>query len=123
MLSYNELKVGTLFEFEGTPYEVLSYEFLRMQQRKPVAKTRIRNLITGQALERNFHQNEILKEIEIDKEEVIYLYNHKDEYWFCEKGNPKNRFKIPKEKIGDGINFLKQNTNVTVLKIKELLIE
>jgi len=60
MLSYNDLKIGTMFKFEGQPYEVLEYSFLRMQQRKPVAKTKIKNLITGQVLERNFHQNESL---------------------------------------------------------------
>ena len=73
MLSYNELKIGTLFEVDGTPYEVLSYEFLRMQQRKPVAKTKIKNLKTGQVMERNFHQNENLKEIEVDKVTIISL--------------------------------------------------
>ena len=95
MLSYNELKIGTMFKFEGTPYEVVEYEFLRMQQRKPVAKTKIRNLFTGQILERNFHQNEALESIEVDKIPITYLYNHRGEFWFCEKGNPKNRFKIP----------------------------
>jgi elongation factor P len=122
MLSYNELKIGTLFEFEGTPYEVLDYEFLRMQQRKPVAKTRIKNLLTGQVIERNFHQNEALKEIEIDKVNIIYLYSHRDEYWFCEKGNPKNRFKLPKEKIDGGIQFIKPNTEVLSMKLGEQIL-
>lgn len=122
MLSYNELKIGTLFSFEGTPYEVLDYEFLRMQQRKPVAKTRIKNLLTGQVIERNFHQNEVLKEIEIDKVNIIYLYSHRDEYWFAEKGNPKNRFKLPVTKFGDGIRFIKSNTEVLAIKLGEEII-
>lgn len=122
MLSYNELKIGTLFSFEGTPYEVLDYEFLRMQQRKPVAKTRIKNLITGQVVERNFHQNESLKEIEIDKVPIIYLYSHRDEYWFCEKGNPKNRFQLPLSKFGEGIKFIKANTEVLAMKLGDLIL-
>ena len=122
MLSYNELKIGTLFSFEGTPYEVLDYEFLRMKQRKPVAKTRIKNLLTGQCIERNFHQNETLKEIEIDKVNIIYLYSHRDEYWFAEKGNPKNRFKLPIEKISKGIEFIKPNTEVLAMKLGEQIL-
>ncbi len=122
MLSYNELKIGILFSFEGTPYEVLDYEFLRMQQRKPVAKTRIKNLLTGQVIERNFHQNETIKEIEIDKINIVYLYGHRDEYWFCERSNPKNRFKIPKEKIGSGIAFIRPNTEVLAIKLGEQIL-
>lgn len=119
MLSYNELKIGTMFEFEGTPYEVLDYEFLRMQQRKPVAKTRIKNLLNGQVTERNFHQNEAISEIEIDKVPVTFLYSNRGEFWFCEKGKPANRFKIDESKIGTGAQFLKQNTEVTAVKLED----
>ena len=122
MLSYNELKIGTMFKFEGIPYEVTEYEFLRMQQRKPVAKTKIRNLFTGQILERNFHQNEALESIEVDKITITYLYNHRGEFWFCEKGNPKNRFKIPEEKIGPQSRFLKPNSDITAMKLDEQIL-
>jgi len=35
-LAYNELKPGTIIVLEGDPWEVKEYDFLRMQQRKPV---------------------------------------------------------------------------------------
>lgn len=122
MLSYNELKIGTMFKFEGVPYEVLEYEFLRMQQRKPVAKTRIKNLLTGQVIERNFHQNEALESIEVDKKPITYLYNHRDEWWFSEKDNPKNRFKLEESKIGPAAKFLKPNTEVTALQLEDKVL-
>ncbi len=122
MLSYNELKIGTMFAFEGTPYEVLDYEFLRMQQRKPVAKTRIKNLLTGQVVERNFHQNEALESIEVEKQEITFLYANRGEYWFCEKGKPGNRFKMEESKIGAVAKFLKPNSDITVMKLDELII-
>ena len=122
MLSYNELKIGTLFKFEGTPYEVLEYEFLRMQQRKPVAKTRIKNLLNGQITERNFHQNEALSEIEVERKTITFLYSNRGEFWFCEKGNPKNRFKLEESKIGIGAKFLKSNSDVTSLVLDEQII-
>lgn len=122
MLSYNDLKIGIMFKFEGIPYEVLDYEFLRMQQRKPVAKTRIKNLLTGQVIERNFHQNEAISEIDVEKENITFLYSNRGEHWFCEKGNPKNRFKIEESKIGPGIRFLKPNSEVLAMKLDELIL-
>ncbi|MDD5547382.1 MAG: elongation factor P [Candidatus Pacebacteria bacterium] len=123
MLSYNELKIGTMFKFEGQPYQVLEYEFLRMQQRKPVAKTRLKNLITGQVLERAFHQNEKLEDIDVEKTPIIYLYNNRGEFWFCEKGNPKNRFTLPEAKIGPAGKFLKSNSEVTAVKLDEQILD
>ncbi len=119
MLSYNELKIGTMFEFEGTPYEVLDYEFLRMQQRKPVAKTRIKNLLTGQVIERNFHQNEPISEIEVEKVPTTFLYANRGEFWFCEKGKPANRFQIEEAKIGAPARFLKSNIEVIAVKLED----
>ncbi len=122
MLTYNDLKNGVLFVLEGQPYEVLEYEFLRMQQRKPVAKTRIKNLITGKIVERNFHQNESFAEAEIEKETIKYLYNHRGEYWFSTPKDPSNRFSMTEEQIGESAKFLKTNIEVTAMKFQDQII-
>jgi len=122
MLAYNELKRGALFILDGEPHEVLEYEFLRMQQRKPVAKTKIKNLINGKITERNFHQNETFEEADIAKEEVKYLYHHRGEFWFSKKDDPSARFKLSESQIGLAAQFLKQNSLVTALKFNDQII-
>lgn len=122
MLTYNDLKKGVLFELDGEPYEVLEYEFLRMQQRKPVAKTKIRNLITGKITERNFHQNETFEAAEIEKQPVKFLYGHRGEFWFAEPENPAKRFALKEEIIGPPAKFLKPNAEVTAVKFSERII-
>lgn len=118
MLAYNELNEGVRFVYEGEPYEVISFAFLRMQQRKPVAQTDIKNLLTGKLLQRNFHSNEVFEEVEIDKEEVKYLYNSKGEFWFSAKNDPSKRFKMSEEAAGTAAHFTKPNTIVTALRWK-----
>jgi elongation factor P len=122
MLSYNDLKEGAMFVYEGSPYEVIHFAFLRMQQRKPVAQTSIKNLITGKILERNFHMNESFEEVEIDKLPVKYLYHAKDEYWFCEAKDPSKRFALKEDIAGTAAQFTKQNTEVMALKWNEKII-
>lgn len=122
MLNYNELKPGTVFKLDGQPYEVLEYEFLRMQASKPVAKTKIKNLVTGQVASKNFHSYETFEEIEVEKQSITYLYNHHDEYWFCEKGNPKNRFKLSEAQIGEQAKFMKPNSDVLALKAEDTIL-
>ena len=122
MLSYNDLKEGTLFVYEGQPYEVISFAFLRMQQRKPVAQTEIKNLITGKILQRNFHMNENFEEVEIEKQTVKLLYINKDAYWFCDAKDPSKRFSISEDIAGIGGKFTKQNTEVTAIRWKDQVI-
>lgn len=122
MLDYNDLKIGTTFLYEGQPYEVLEYSFLRMQQRKPVAQTRMRNLLNGKIIERNFHMNEKFEEVEIERQLIKFLYHHRDEYWFSEKDNPSKRFSLKEDVLGDPAKFLKANTEVVAIKWGEKII-
>jgi len=122
MLSYNELRRGIMFILDGEPYEVLEYEFLRMQQRKPVAKTKIKNLISGKIVERSFHQNESFEEAELQREKVKFLYAHRDQYWFSAKDNPANRFMIAENFLGQKALFFKQNSEAEALKFNDKII-
>lgn len=111
-----------MFVYEGAPYEVIHFAFLRMQQRKPVAQTSIKNLITGKILERNFHMNESFEEVEIEKLPVKYLYHNKDEYWFCQVKDMSKRFSLKEDIAGTAAQFTKQNTEVMALQWNDKII-
>ena len=123
MLSYTDLRKGILFVMEGDPYEVLEAHFLRMQQRKAVVQTKIRNLMTGKVLDRNFQPSDNFEEAEIEKMEAVFIYKSRGECWFHELGNPKNRFSLKEENAGEGINFIKANTQVTTWSFKDKVIQ
>ncbi len=122
MLSYTDLIKGVVFVMDGDPYEVLESHFLRMQQRKAVVQTKIRNLITGKVLDRNFQPSDSFEETELEKKPAVFLYSHRDQYWFTEENNPKNRFSIAAEILGESRQFLKPNTKVTLLLFGEKII-
>jgi elongation factor P len=123
MLSYNELTKGTLFILEGAPYEVLEMNFLRMQQRKATVNTKIRNLITGKVLERNWQGSDSFEEAEIERKNSKFLYANRGEYWFCDEKNAADRFSLSEEVIGDSAKFLKPNTPVIATIFKDKVIK
>ena len=112
MLSYNELKPGEYIVIDGQPYVVLEFNFLRMQQRKPVVQTKIKNLITGKVVERSFQSSDKVEEAEIEIKPIKYLYNHRGEFWFCEEKNLSARFKLEKAIIGDSADLIRPNSIV-----------
>jgi len=111
-LSYTDLKKGVLFVYEGQPWEVLDSGFLRMQQRKAVMQTKIRNLMNGKIVDRNWQASDNFEEADVEKKETMFLYAHRGEFWFCEPENPKNRFSLKEELLGSSASFLKPNTKV-----------
>lgn len=109
-LGVNELKPKTFFIYEGQPYVVLETHHLKMQQRRPTVQVRMRNLMNGKLLERNFAQSDIFEEADIERTKVKFLYNHKDQYWFSHENEPSKRFLLTEELIGEATKFLKANT-------------
>jgi len=122
MLGMNDLKIGTFFIIEGQPYEVLYSQHLKMQQRRPVMQTKIKNLLTGKIVERNFQQSDYFEKADIQKKEVKFLYAHREQFWFSEADDPSKRFQLTEDIIGDSTRFLKPNTMVTSLLFNDKII-
>ena len=115
MLEYNEILPHKFIVMDGAPYEVLDAHIFRMQQRKPVNQTKLKNLITGKVTEATFHQQDKMPEAEIEERDVKYLYTNKGEYWFCEANDPSKRFKLEAAILGNGIQFIKPNSMVKAI--------
>ncbi|MEK7582312.1 MAG: elongation factor P [Patescibacteria group bacterium] len=111
----NDLKPKVFFIFEGQPYLVLETHHLKMQQRRPVVQTKMRNLLNGKMLERNFAQSDVFEEADITRGNVKFLYNHRGEFWFVDPKDSSKRFQLKEELIGNQAKFLKPNTILEAL--------
>ena len=121
-LSYTDLIKGALFVLNGEPYEVMESHFLRMQQRKAVVQTKVKNLITGKILERNWQPSDTFEEAEVDPKKAIFIYKSKDECWFHEESDKSKRFAMKEEALGSAARFLKANTPVTTFVFNDKVI-
>lgn len=118
MLSYFDLRKGTRFILEGQPYEVLEFQQMYKAQDMVVAKTKIRNLITGRVHEKNFHQGDTFEEAELEKIEIKFLYSHRGKFCFSEIQNSAKRFELEEEQIGELVKFLKLNQTLAGIKFQ-----
>src|SRR3989344_7785282 len=122
MIDYNEVTIRKHIIVDGEPYEVLASRVFRMQQRKPVNQTKLKNLITGKVAEHTFHQSDKVEEAELNTKEVKYLFNNKGTWWFCPPDNPSARFSLTEEAVGSGGKFIKPNTLVKIIYFEEKMI-
>jgi elongation factor P len=122
MLSYTDLKKGILFTKDNEPHQVLEANFSRMQQRKAVVQTKIRNLRTGKITDMTLQPSDRYEEANVQKRPLQFIYHHRDEFVFTDPADKKNRFSLSEETLGDNKKWLKPNTEVTALFFNDNLL-
>ena len=122
MLNYNDIKPKRFIVLRDEPYEVLSSQTKKKNRQKPANQTKLKNLLTGSVIEKAFHQSDKVEEADIETKRVIYLYNNKGSWWFCEKDNHKERFELGGGVLGDASIYLKENATVDALTFKGEII-
>ncbi|OGZ27612.1 MAG: hypothetical protein A2365_01960 [Candidatus Nealsonbacteria bacterium RIFOXYB1_FULL_40_15] len=122
MISHSELRKGIRIIIDGQPYEVLWSMPMKKAQRRVVIQTKIKNLVTGNVFERNFHQGDIFEEAELERTVIKFIYSNKDKYVFCYPDKPSERFELSKEQIGSAFKFLKSNIEVDGLVYEDRII-
>ena len=122
MLTSSDLRKGVRILIDGEPYEVLDSNPMKKAQRRVVMQTKLKSLLTGNALERNFHQGDVFEEAELTKLSSKYLYGHRGRYFFCEQENPSKRFDLGEELLGNQAKFLKPNEVVDAIIFNEKVV-
>lgn len=98
----------------GQPYLVMEAQFLRMQQRKPVMQTKMRNLIDGKTMEYSFKIGERVAEADLARAKAQFLYKTDSMASFM-NNQSYEQFEVPVETLGEKIKFLKEGTDCDVL--------
>jgi elongation factor P len=115
MLEYSEIRTGKIIIYEDEPCEVMDNHVARTQQRKPQNQVKLKSLLSGRTWNTVFHASDKADEAEISKREIKFLYAAKDEFWFADPEDAKDRFKVDSKVIGDTSKFLKANENATAM--------
>lgn len=121
-LEYNEILPKKTVIIDDDPYIVLSSSTSKKDRQKASNQTKLKNLRTGNVIDRTFHQSEVLREAELEKRTITYLFNKRDEYWFCEAGEPSKRFSLPGAMMDEHVRFLKEKTDVEALVFNDEII-
>ncbi len=117
MLNFNEIKLGSLIKINNEPYVVISAEHLKMGRGGAVLKTKLKNLLTGNVLDKTFKGGDKAEEADLERTKADFLYNDEENFYFMDQ-NTFEQFSLSKEKIGKKAQFLKEGTTVEVLNFE-----
>ncbi len=75
MYGVTDLRKDTLIDLDGSPYKVLEYAQKQLGRGGSIVNTKLKNLITGQVIDKTFKNVEKVKPADIGRQSVQYLYS------------------------------------------------
>ncbi|XP_021291757.1 uncharacterized protein LOC110422247 [Herrania umbratica] len=113
-LSSNDIKVGTNLEVDGAPWRVL--EFLHVKPGKGAAfvRTKLRNYITGNSVEKTFRAGSTIDEADVFKETKQFTYKDGSQYVFMDL-NTFEETRLNEADVGDKTKWLKEGMDCNLL--------
>jgi len=111
--SLNSIRVGINILVNEEPYQVLEASFMRTAQRKPVMRTKLKNLLNGKIIEQSFKPGDKVEEADMSKTKASFLYMD-DQCHFMNQ-ETFEQFDFPRESLVDKIGFLKEGLEVNIL--------
>ena len=114
MISVNDLKTGLTLELDNGLWSVV--EFLHVKPGKGAAfvRTKLKNVETGQVIEKTFRAGEKVGKATLDRREMQYLYKEGADYVMMDN-ETYDQLHLSEDQIGNGLKYLKENMNVQVL--------
>ena len=84
MISTSQFKTGVIIKYNNDLCEVLDFQLVKMQQRQPIVRTRLRNIKSGNVLEQAFRSGDKFEEIYLEDRPIQYLYHEGPKYYFMD---------------------------------------
>lgn len=113
MITAGDFRKGVTFEYEGNVFVVVEFLHVKPGKGSPFVRTTIKNVVTGQVLERTFNPTDKFQVAVIERKEMQYLYNEGDLYYFMDM-ETYDQIPLNKAQVADAMNFMKENMNATI---------
>lgn len=114
MYSINEIKIGKIIKVNNEPFIIIKTDHHKMGRGGAVLKTKLKNLINGNALEKTFQGNDKAEPADTEKKAANFLYKDDNDAHFMNNTNFE-QFSLSLDAIGDNHKFLKEELTVQVL--------
>ena len=117
-INFSDLSRGLVIELDGQPWQVMDYERHKMQQRAPVTRIKLKNLLSGAVVERTFQRYDTAFTMaDIDNRSTQYLYTDGEFYYFLDQ-ETFDQYELTKELLGGTLDYLSEQMIVEVVFFK-----
>lgn len=113
MITAGDFRKGVTFEMDGNIYLVVDFLHVKPGKGSPFVRAKIKNIVTGQVLERTFNPSDKFQVAVIERKEMQYLYNEGEIFYFMDM-ETYDQIPLNKSQVEDALNFMTENMMATI---------
>ncbi|HXM17617.1 MAG TPA: elongation factor P [Candidatus Tumulicola sp.] len=113
MISSNDFRTGISIIVDGQIWTVVDFQHVKPGKGSAFVRTRLKNVIRGNVLEKTFRAGEMLQRAIIDTRDMQYLYGSGDEFHLMDQSNYE-QVVLARDMLGEGSDLLKEGMVVSV---------
>jgi len=114
MTTANQISPGMTINLDGKIFRVESSVKVTVAKGNPFVKTKLRNLITDEVIEKSFKLDQTIQEVQLAERTLEFLYPEGKEYLFLDIGTLDQIF-VEAQVLGDKVHFLKEGIQVKAM--------
>lgn len=114
MITSNQIIPGMTLSVDGKIFRVESCVKVTVAKGVPFIKTKLKNLLSGDMLEKNFKLNQPVEDVSLVERRLEFLYLEGKNYLFLDIGSLEQVL-VPSEVIGDKVNYLKEGIEIKAM--------
>lgn len=111
MVMSSQLHPGMTISVNGKLYRVESSVKVTVAKGTPFIKTKLRDMVGGDVLEKNFKLDQTIKDVSLIERTLEFLYPEGKDYLFLDINNLEQVL-IPKQIVGEMVNYLKEGVDI-----------
>ena len=114
MYQTSDIRKNLKIKMDNQPWTVVEFQFVKPGKGTAFTRTKLKNLMTGQVIERNFRTGETLAPADLEHKVANLMYQDGDDYFFMDESTYE-QFPISAEAIGDAAKWLVDNLRAEIL--------
>jgi elongation factor P len=117
----SDFRNGLSIIVDGDIYTIVEFQHVKPGKGGAFVRSKLKNVRSGAVIEKTWRAGERMEQAILERYPMQFSYEQDGDYYFMD---PESYEMVPvaKEKIGDGIKFLKEGLEVTALSHKDELI-
>ena len=114
MYSMGDIKKNLKIQIDDIPFVVEDFQHVKPGKGGAFTRTRLRNLVSGNLLERTFKAGDKLEPANLEEQKMQFLYKEENQFCFMNSETYEQIF-LTEEQVGEATNFMPENTEVHIL--------
>lgn len=122
MIGSNDFKKGMVIKLNNEPFQVVDISLVKPGKGSSFAQTKLKHLISGKVLDRNFKSGEQFDEMDLEYKNATYVYHDRNNLVFQDP-KTNERITLPLEIAGTRVNFMKEKMPASLMSIDEKIFD